>query len=249
MAILRLFAQAREAAGTGRDDVDAPTVGAVIDGAVLRYGQRFADVLPTCRIWLNGEEVPFDTPVSGKDEVAVLPPVSGGSMNESSDNHGIETTDPASLDLAVLRAERESLRGLEDAVSFVRRLAQGRIDLVATVRANRSSGGTGSVADVVRSAVGPAPSTGSARPPRDAEVSADHPLVTEFETLSDGLGFDDLDALDPAGLDRLHAGLVSFEAAQSGLRKALFDRIDALTAELVRRYKDGGASVDSLLQN
>ena len=41
----------------------------------------------------------------------------------------------------------------------------------------------------------------------------------------------------------------AFEAAQSGLRKALFDRIDALTAELVRRYKDGGASVDSLLQN
>jgi hypothetical protein len=27
----------------------------------------------------------------------------------------------------------------------------------------------------------------------------------------------------------------------------LFDRIDALTAELVRRYRDGGASVDALL--
>lgn len=249
MAILRLFAQAREAAGTGRDDVDAPTVGAVIDAAVVRYGPRFADLLPTCRIWLNGEEVPPDTPVSGKDEVAVLPPVSGGSMSESSENHGIESTDPASLDLVALRTERDSLRALEDAVSFVRRLAQGRIDLVATVRANRASGDTGSVADVVRSAVGPAPSTGSARPPRDAEVSADHRLVTEFESLSDGLGFDDLDALDAAGLDRLHSGLVAFEAAQSGLRKALFDRIDALTAELVRRYKDGGASVDSLLQN
>jgi hypothetical protein len=29
----------------------------------------------------------------------------------------------------------------------------------------------------------------------------------------------------------------------------LFDRIDALTAELVRRYRDGDASVDTLLQN
>jgi hypothetical protein len=28
----------------------------------------------------------------------------------------------------------------------------------------------------------------------------------------------------------------------------LFDRIDALTGELVRRYRDGDASVDSLLQ-
>lgn len=249
MAILRLFAQAREAAGTGRDDVDASTVGAVIEVAVARYGSRFADLLPTCRVWLNGEEVPLDTPVTGKDEVAVLPPVSGGSMSESDRMHGIESTDPATLDLAVLRAERESLRDREDAVSFVRRLAQGRIDLVSAIRANRTSGGNGSVADVVRSAVGPAPSTGSARPPRDAEVSADHPLVAEFESLSDGLGFDDLDALDAAGLDRLHAGLVTFEAAQSEVRKALFDRIDALTAELVRRYKDGGASVDSLLQN
>jgi hypothetical protein len=27
----------------------------------------------------------------------------------------------------------------------------------------------------------------------------------------------------------------------------LFAKIDALTAELVRRYKDGGANIDSLL--
>lgn len=78
MAILRLFAQAREAAGTGRDSVDAPTVAAVIDVAVARYGSRFAELLPTCRIWLNGEEVPADTLVTDNDEVAVLPPVSGG---------------------------------------------------------------------------------------------------------------------------------------------------------------------------
>jgi len=170
-------------------------------------------------------------------------------MSQSGQNHGIANDDPASLDLSALRAERETLRSREDAVSFVRRLAQGRIDLVATVRANRASGGAESVADVVRSAVGPAPSTGSARPPRDAEVSADHPLVSEFEAVSERLGFDDLGSLDLDGLDRLHSGLVDFEAAQSALRKALFDRIDALTAELVRRYKDGGASVDSLLQN
>ena len=79
MATLRLFAAAREAAGTGRaDDVDGSTVGAVLDAAVARYGDHFADVLATCRIWVNGEPAAREDPVGRADEVAVLPPVSGG---------------------------------------------------------------------------------------------------------------------------------------------------------------------------
>lgn len=78
MATLRLFAQAREAAGTGRDSFDGRTVAEVIEAAVRKYGPDFERVLPSCRVWLNGEAVPVDTPVSDRDEVAVLPPVSGG---------------------------------------------------------------------------------------------------------------------------------------------------------------------------
>ncbi len=78
MTVLRLFASAREAAGTGRDTFEETTVAAVIDAAVARYGERFAAVLPTCRVWLNGDEVDPSTPVGSTDEVAVLPPVSGG---------------------------------------------------------------------------------------------------------------------------------------------------------------------------
>lgn len=78
MATLRLFAAAREAAGTGRDDVDGATVGHVLDAAVTRYGPAFADVLGTCRIWVNGEPAGRDDAVRPTDEVAVLPPVSGG---------------------------------------------------------------------------------------------------------------------------------------------------------------------------
>jgi hypothetical protein len=158
--------------------------------------------------------------------------------------------DPAALSLLDLRAERDSLRKHEDAVSFVRRLAQGRVDLVAAVRRHKADGtGAVSVAEIVRSGVGPAPSTGSARPPRDTEVSADHPLLTEFDALCDQLGFDNMADLDDAGLQALESGLKAFEANQSDIRRQLFDRIDALTAELVRRYRDGDASVDTLLQN
>lgn len=153
-----------------------------------------------------------------------------------------------SMPLAELRAERDSLRAEEDAVSFVRRLAQGRVDLVAAVRAHRESDGSGSIADIIRSGVGAAPSTGSSRPPRDTEVAADHPLVEEFEHVSDRLGFDDMADLDPESLARLGQGLADFESRMSARRRELFDRIDALTAELVRRYRDGDASVDSLLQ-
>jgi molybdopterin converting factor small subunit len=79
MAVLRLFAAAREAAGTGRDEVPGATVGEVLDGAVARYGEGFAAVLATCRVWRNGDVAERDDPVAGGDEVAVLPPVSGGS--------------------------------------------------------------------------------------------------------------------------------------------------------------------------
>ena len=78
MAVLRLFASAREAARTGRDVVDGATVGAVVANAVARYGESFRALVPSCRIWLNGEQAGLDDPVGAADEVALLPPVSGG---------------------------------------------------------------------------------------------------------------------------------------------------------------------------
>ncbi|MGH9067631.1 MAG: MoaD/ThiS family protein [Acidimicrobiales bacterium] len=79
MAVLRLFAAAREAAGTGRDEIAAPTVGAVLAEARSRYGELFASVLAGSRVWVNGELAADAVKVGDGDEVAVLPPVSGGS--------------------------------------------------------------------------------------------------------------------------------------------------------------------------
>lgn len=78
MATLRLFASAREAAGTDRIEVTEATVGEVLDAARVRFGTQFAAVLESSRVWLNGEPVDADAPVGPHDEVAVLPPVSGG---------------------------------------------------------------------------------------------------------------------------------------------------------------------------
>jgi MoaD family protein len=78
VAVLRLFASAREAAGTGRVEFSAGTVGEVLDAAVHAYGPRFQQVLASSAVWLNGESADRDTPLGEGDEVAVLPPVSGG---------------------------------------------------------------------------------------------------------------------------------------------------------------------------
>jgi molybdopterin converting factor small subunit len=78
MAILRLFASAREAAGVGRVDIEGATVAEVLDQARSRFGEGFVAVLASSRVWLNGEPVDLGAPVGRSDEVAVLPPVSGG---------------------------------------------------------------------------------------------------------------------------------------------------------------------------
>ena len=78
MARLRLFAAARQAAGTPTDTVDGTTVAAVLAAASARYGPDFAAVVAASRIWVNGEPAAPDDPVAATDEVAVLPPVSGG---------------------------------------------------------------------------------------------------------------------------------------------------------------------------
>ena len=78
-----LFATAREAAGRSTDqfelEADAP-LEELVSLAVERYGVRFASVLETARVWLNGDEPAHGpaTPLHENDEIAVLPPVSGG---------------------------------------------------------------------------------------------------------------------------------------------------------------------------
>jgi molybdopterin converting factor small subunit len=78
MARLRLFANLRELAGSSVVEIQANTVGAALEQAVERFGQEFGRSLGPARVWLNGKPAGTDDPVGDGDEIALIPPVSGG---------------------------------------------------------------------------------------------------------------------------------------------------------------------------
>ncbi|MFN3256045.1 MAG: hypothetical protein ACE37B_10130 [Ilumatobacter sp.] len=164
----------------------------------------------------------------------------------SDDNTGADagTADPTTLSLDELRALRSDLQQQDDVVSYARRVAQARLDLVKSEIERRDSGAE--VSDVTavlsRQLTG-----GPPRPPRPAEDLSDNRLSAELDQICSTLGFGRLDELGDDDLTALSEAIGEFERRVSADRKARFDELDALSAELVRRYRDGEASVDSLL--
>ncbi len=91
MATLRLFASLREAAGTSSVDIDADTVGAVLDEATAQFGDRFAAGMATAQTWLNGDPTDRDAPVGPNDEIALIPPVSGGAVAQPTSTPSLDS--------------------------------------------------------------------------------------------------------------------------------------------------------------
>ena len=78
MVRVRLFAALREAAGASQVEGSGRTVGDVVDDLSARFGERFASVAAVSSFVLNGERAAREAVVADGDEVALLPPVSGG---------------------------------------------------------------------------------------------------------------------------------------------------------------------------
>ena len=146
--------------------------------------------------------------------------------------------------VAEIRAQRNALQAEEDAISFVRRLAQGRLDLVQDEERRRATGTetpVGSLADRLADVFGQQHGGGSARPPRETNIPADHPLVKELDELCEHYEFESLENLDSKSLSELAGALSMFEKSCSQLRHDLFEKIDALTAALVASVRTSGA--------
>lgn len=78
MVRVRLFAALRELAGTNRTEADGRTVGDVVEALAALHGDRFAAIAAVSTFVVNGERATRSTVVAQGDEVAILPPVSGG---------------------------------------------------------------------------------------------------------------------------------------------------------------------------
>lgn len=76
--LVKLFAQAAEVASCSELRIDGSTVGDISNKLVEAYGEEFETVLSNSQIWVNGTSAPIERSLVEGDEVAVLPPVSGG---------------------------------------------------------------------------------------------------------------------------------------------------------------------------
>ena len=155
--------------------------------------------------------------------------------------------DAAALALGDLRALRAKLQHEDDAVSYVRRLAQARLDFVRAEMRNRADGSDRDITDEIPNVIGSHLTGGAPRPPRPVVDFSAHPLAVELEVLCDDACSTDLPAMSHEELASYAGRLHDFEQLRSNQRRDLFARIDALSAELVRRYRDGEANVEGLL--
>jgi sulfur-carrier protein len=84
MIKVRLFAALRELAGASEVEAEGKTAGEVADALSERFGDRFAQIAAVGSLVVNGERASRTTAVAAGDEVALLPPVSGGARERSS---------------------------------------------------------------------------------------------------------------------------------------------------------------------
>lgn len=159
------------------------------------------------------------------------------------------TVDPSTLSLEELRELRSRLQSEDDVVSYVRRVAQARLDLVRAERHHRERGDShDDLPTELRVVLSQQLTAGPPRPPRPTPALEDAPLADELDRLCAQLGFSRLSELSADELDQLEHRLAQFERRISGDRRARYEQLDALSAELVRRYRNGEATVDGLLE-
>jgi hypothetical protein len=153
-----------------------------------------------------------------------------------------------------LRALRDDGRAIETKLSFLRRLVQGRHDIVAGELDRRRNGGhLGDAAALVDRLPELLADRNRAPGPgrRPASIDNEEPsgrLVEELRAIDASLPLDAVPSSYDGTLAAAAAALASLEAEVSSLRHLVFERIDVLEAELTQRYRDGDARVEDLLR-
>lgn len=155
--------------------------------------------------------------------------------------------------LDVLRSHRQEADEVETGLSYLRRMIQGRLDIVLAERRRRQEGGATrdvtELIDQLPSILGDhvhAPGLGRLTQlmgPGDLDAS----LEARLETVMPASKLSSLSDLGDAELLAAADGLEEMEREVSAQRRVVFEVVNRLQEEIVRRYRTGEASVDTLL--
>jgi hypothetical protein len=159
-----------------------------------------------------------------------------------------------------VRALRTRCTEIESDVSLVRRVAQGRLDIIGHEARSRHGALLGGESDAgalpgllfdLPSLMTDQPRSGSsASGARQVSIAEPgevaHALVDRLDAIASPTQLSNVGSLSDDALRDLLDRMQAQEVELSVLRRRLHERIDALQAEIGRRYRDGEASVDSL---
>ncbi|WP_228917683.1 aerial mycelium formation protein [Streptomyces sp. DH20] len=210
----------------------------------------------------------MSTPGTGQSSAAVALTQGGAGEREFRRPPTQRTDSPAlsvdgaedgltALSLAELRARRRDAQRDEADLSYVRRLLQGRIDILRAELARRDlpAGAPAAIAPEETSVVKRLPEILRDTPARHRS-SARHltlgtPRSEEYRRLAAEMlaevELSDLGARTDGELRAAMGRLVGYEQQVSRRRQRLQRTADACGAEITRRYREGEAQVDDLL--
>ena len=161
------------------------------------------------------------------------------------------------LSLDEVRSRRHECQELEVALSYARRIVQGRLDIIHAELERRASGsGRSDASDLVDRLKEGEILGDHARPPglgRLPTLMEPGEESDEFLAEANEVAHEDvLVSLPDRGDDEVRElgdTLENIERGLSDTRRKVFDRIDIFQSEIVRRYKTGAANTDSLLSS
>jgi hypothetical protein len=153
------------------------------------------------------------------------------------------------LPLGEIRALRDDAGQEETDLSYLRRLLQGRIDIVAAELRRRAGGADGEIVDDLSRILADAPRQAARGLGRHQVVEPTNAGSTRrIEEQVAAMDVTDLADRGDPDVRSLLASLGATEADVSARRRAVQAVYDAASAEITRRYRDGRADVGDLLR-
>jgi hypothetical protein len=169
-----------------------------------------------------------------------------------------EVTDPSFLDglqgwtLEELRARRADATATETGLSYMRRILQGRLDIVLAELEHRRTGDLADAAKLVEEL--PSILSGNVHAPGLGRLTTvlapgelDPDLEERMERVLPAAKLAGLTGITDGELAEAACALAELERSVSATRRAVLDVLDRLQEEVVRRFRTGEATVDSLI--